>query len=153
MNNLFYKWIILIKILFLIVILVSSCRFIRDLRYNENNTKYVESCREKWRFVDLKDSISIKLLLHYQKGRYDLMSWPNLFIGVTNFNDTIGIIDDFSMKKYKKNMTLNFVPYDYSNYQAKQSWLTPVFTTHRNNKKNKLYCSIDTLFYGKLIEN
>jgi hypothetical protein len=138
----------------LTLILLYSCNSIRQIGFKPEDTEFVKACRQNWIYSDLTDTVSIRLLLQDKEGRYDLVSWPNLFIGVTNQNDTIGIIDNFSTLVYKKNKILTFMPYYYGTEPQKGlSGLWPVFTVHRNDKKNKLYCSVNNLYYGKLIEN
>jgi hypothetical protein len=130
-----------------------SCNTIREIGFEPQDKKIVEDCRNNWMYEDLKDTITIRLLLLDKKGRYDIVSWPNLFIGITNDNDTIGLIDDFSTKDFKINSLLTFVPYDYGIEIGKsKDGLTPVFTVHKKDKENKLYCSIKSLFYGKLTD-
>ncbi|WP_163718787.1 hypothetical protein [Mangrovibacterium lignilyticum] len=139
----------------LLIFLASllSCNTIRKIGFKPEDTDFVKNCREDWTYSDLKDTISIRLLLHDKKGRYDLVSWPNLFIGITNQNDTIGLIDNFTTIEYKVNSKLTFVPYDYGTEIEKAlGGYAPVFTVHRKDKENRLYCSIKSLYYCKLID-
>ena len=139
------------SILIIFVLIFSSCRMLKKVGYQADDTTYIESCRKEWTFNELKDTITIRLIMHDQKGRYDTSTWPNFFIGITNQQDTIGLIDDFTLKSYKKNELLSFAPYFYGTEHTEPFGLDPVFTIHRNNKKNKLYCSVKKIYYGKLI--
>ena len=110
----------------------------------------IEACRKHWSFQDLADTTELKILLFDKKGRYDMSSWPNFFIGVDFKGDTIGIIDNFSTVRYKKGMVLTFVPHDYGDNIEKALTLHPVFATHKKKEENRLYCSINKVYYGKL---
>jgi hypothetical protein len=130
-----------------------GCNLICKIGVDPQDKIIVENCRSNWIYKELQDTITIKLLLIDKKGYYDLAKWPNFFIGITNEKDTIGIVDDFSTKDYEKNSLLTFVPYDYTRqlYNSPES-LVPVLTIKRKDKENKYYCSVKTIFYGKLVE-
>lgn len=133
--------------------LLISCNSIRKIGLKSEDIDFVESCRQNWSYLDLKDTVTIRLLMQDKKGRYDLVSWPNLFIGVTNQNDTIGLIDNFTTKEYQINSSLTFAPHNYgTDIEKVLGGYTPVFTVHKKDKENRLYCSIKTLFYCKLID-
>lgn len=79
-----------------------------------------------------------------------MSSWPNFFIGVDLKGDTIGIIDNFSKQVYKSGINLTFVPHNYGEHIEKALTLNPILVTYKNKEKNRLYCSIDKVFYRKL---
>ena len=136
----------------LLTILIS-CNSIRLIGFKPEDRDFVESCRKNWTYYDLKDTATIRLLMHDKKGHYDLVGWPNLFIGITNQNDTIGMLDDFTSMEYTVNSKLTFVPYNYGTEIEKTLVGKPAFIIHRKDNENKLYCSIKSLYYCKLISN
>ena len=100
---------------------------------------------------ELNNKTTIRLLLMDKKGRYDSRSWPNLFIGIDSKNDTIGIIENFTSQDFRRGEQLTFEPYDYG-IDIEYGFLKPVFRVRKKKKESKLYCSIRTLYYAKLIE-
>ena len=130
-----------------------SCTVIRQLRFKPEDTDYMKHCREKWEYSDLPDTISIKLLLLSKKGRYDLMHWPNFYIGICSSGDTIGVIDNFSTQIYKRGDDLIFAPYNYgTDLDKEMNMLYPVFTVYPKDKDNELHCKIRIVYFAKLIE-
>ena len=83
------------------------------------------------------------------------MSWPSFTIGTNSVGDTIGVIDYEYSGELKKGKYATFEP-----SQRKEGVVAaidseldePVFTVNRKRKENELYCSITTIFYGKLTD-
>ena len=137
----------------LFLLLLNSCGVIKNRGFNAEDTDFVEICRQNWTYLDLQNTVTIRLLHQDEKGHYDLVNWPNLFIGVTNQNDTVGVIDNFTTKEYDSDIFLTFSPYDYgTDIEKSFTGLKPVFRVHRKDKINRLYCSVVNLYYGKLVD-
>jgi hypothetical protein len=137
---------------FLSLIFMISCNVICKQRNDPRVIAKINKCRDQWMYIELSDTLKIKLLMLDTKGHYDLVGWPNLFIGVDDKNDTIGLIDNFTTKAFKNNSFLTFAPYNYGSIIDKALTLQPVFKVHKKKKDNDLYCKIKKLYYCRLIE-
>ena len=100
----------------------------------------------------LKAETSIIVLHHDPKGYYDMVTWPNLLIGINSKGDTIGIVEYGTELQINRNDTITFSP-----KQIKETILEPsafirkpVMSVSKKAKINDLYCSVKVIYYGKL---
>lgn len=115
----------------------------------------IRPCRENWKLDSLTGITTIKLLLHDRKGSYDLAHWPNFFIGTTIPGDTIGIISYQTDRRFRKQQVLRF-----KSARSRQTLMDaldsmsdlPPDVVRRKGKENDLYCAVDKIYYGELIE-
>lgn len=138
-------------VLFYVVCICLGCR--PSKTYYEIEGERVRNCREKWSYDSLQTKTEIKLLLFDKKGHFDLTTWPNFFIGVTNTNDTIGIISFETYNNIQIGKVYTFFPAKVPDTPKKATYLNnviPIFTVHKHKNKNNYYCAIDTLYFGEL---
>lgn len=124
-----------------------SCS-LRSSSYWESETKKMRDCQASWRFIDLDKAQEVTVLLFQGKSRFHLYAYPNLIIGVTSLNDTIGILDkDFSEPLISGDRILLTA----QNWSEKEKdILKPLFTLYNSSVENDLYCKVSTVFYGKI---
>jgi hypothetical protein len=139
-----------------IFIFFNSCTPYNPLS-QKNNFEYekVERCRNDWTFSNLHDTLEISLLIQDKKGNYDMVSWPNLFIGINPTGDTLGIVDYDCEKIFRKRDIIRFLPSnrDTSILAVLDSrWDEPVFRVSKKSKENDLYCSVKIIYFGKVFE-
>ena len=143
-----------IILFFSICLLGLGCKSSSFMSKNDNAEKEkVEQCRKNWNYKSLDKEITIKVLIHDKKGRYDLVSWPNFFIGINTKGDTIGVIEYETELEYKKGDLITFLPSQRKNSISEQldsEMDEPVFTVRKKSRGNDLYCSVDLIYYGKL---
>ena len=143
-----------LNILLIISICFFGCNSSSYLSKKENVEKEkVTQCRKNWNFKPLVSETPIEILLHDKKGRHDLVSWPNFFIGIDSKGDTIGVIEYESELDYKKGDIVVFFPGQRKNSISEQldsEMDEPVFTVRKKSKENDLYCSVELIYYGKL---
>lgn len=141
------------RIIFLFIIALASCKSSQSFYQIEKDR--IGVCRDNWKIDSLTDNISIRLLLQDPKGRYDLSSWPNLFIGTTNLGDTIGIISYETNIVFGKGTVLNFNSARIRNLPIDElSSLSnlPAFTVHKSRTDNDLYCAVKKIYYGEVVQ-
>lgn len=134
-------------------IALVSCKPSKSFYQTENDR--IRVCRDNWKIDSLADKATIKLLLQDPKGRYDLSSWPNFFIGTTNLGDTIGIISYETNIIFDKGNILSFnssrirnLPLD----ELSSLSTLPAFKIHRRRIYNDLYCAVKKIYYGELVQ-
>lgn len=134
----------------LITVLLSDCTSSHHTQLVDVKYSKLNNCKKQWVYHDLTDTTELKVLLFNKKGRYHLSSWPNFFIGINSKGDTIGVIDGFSNEDFKNGITVKFTPHNYGDDIDKALNHHPKLTVHKKEEKNKLYCSINRVFYGKV---
>ena len=104
MNYMISERIISSSVLILLFLLILRCKSLvkHGPLPGKTEYEYVEACEKKWIYTVLSDTTTIRLLTQNEKGGFDCSNWPNLFIGITNKNDTVRLVDDFTKKKSKK---------------------------------------------------
>jgi|GEM_PF-7006859 len=111
----------------------------------------VENCRKDWQYSNLINPIEIKLLHLDKKGAYDMTSWPNLFIGITQSGDTIGIVEKNSESSFKKGESIRFNPGIRDSSIASMLGMDePVFRVAKKSKENNLYCAIKMIYFANI---
>ena len=112
----------------------------------------VENCRRKWTFVDISDTLTIKLITHEEKGRYHMSSWPNFYIGIDTKGDTIGVVENISNQRFKKGALIKFSSYEGEKDISRVLYMYPILRVAKKPKENDIYCSVEKVFYAKIIE-
>jgi hypothetical protein len=105
-------------------------------------------CYDKFTFKDLDSNMEIKVLAFYPHLRADLTYWPDFVIGITESNDTIGIIDknfDGKIKKMDKALVL---PATWDNYEVEH--LHPPVLINKKKHERELYCKVKLVYRGCL---
>jgi len=134
-------WILVLLIFFL------GCR---TTSFYQKEYREVSKSYNNWVYKELKNKQDIRVLLFNKKVRIDLLSYPNFIIGINKQGDTIAVID----KDYENNLILNdkvVVEQCIWNPNEKEM-IKPLLTISKNRKINQLYLSIDTVFYGSIVE-
>ncbi len=145
----------------LFIILISTtflfgCKSSSSLSEKESAEKIrVEQCRKSWNYDSLQNETSIKVLFQDKKGRYDLVTWPNFFIGIDLVGDTIGIIEYDTELEFKKGRLVTFLPAKRKSSISEildSEMDEPVFRVRKKASENDLYCAVSMIYYGKLKE-
>ena len=142
------------NIVLIIILCLFGCASSSHLSKNVNREKQkIEQCRKNWVFKSLDKELSINVLLYDKKGRYDLVSWPNFFIGIDTQGDTIGVIEYETDLEYRKGDIVTFLPSQRKSSisdQLDSKMDEPVFKVRKKAKENDLYCAVELIYYGKL---
>jgi hypothetical protein len=140
------------KIIYLLILIlcVSGCKLHlrHSKKYWDAEKQKIETCRDRWKFIDLAETIELKVLLFNKKSQYDLSVFPNFVIGVTANSDTIGIVDNEFSGIVKQNEKISVSPALWTE-EDKQLYF-PAFTIYPNSNDNDLHCSIKKIFYGQI---
>lgn len=141
-------------VMLIISICIQGCKYNPFLR-KRLRVEYqkVDECRSKWKYASLPQKTTLTILLHNEKGRHSLVSWPNLFIGIDSKGDTIGVLDYKTELEYKVGEQLTFLPLpkeDSLFYVSIGLMGSPLFVVHKRSSENDLYCSVDLIYDGKL---
>jgi hypothetical protein len=136
--------------LILITVLHSDCTSSRHAQLVDVEYSKLNNCKKQWVYHNLTDTTELKVLLFNKKGRYHLSSWPNFLIGINSKGDTIGVIDGLSNEDFNNGITVRFTPHNYGDDIDKVLNHHPTLVVHKRDEKNKLYCSINRVFYGKV---
>ena len=117
-------------------------------KYWDAEKQKVETYRDRWKFIDLTETIELKVLLFNKKRHYDLSVFPNFVIGVTANSDTIGIVDKEFSGILNQNEKISVSPALWTE-EDKQLYF-PALTIYPNSNDNNLHCSVKKIFYGKI---
>lgn len=146
------------KLLLVVSILILSiigCKTTTKVEYLSKESRKVEDCRKNWTYITARDTIVIELLKKDPQGQYDMVTWPNFFIGINARKDTIGIIDFDSSKEFKKGEILKFIPTNktFTFIEMIDTGMDePIFKVSKHSKENDLYCAVKVVYYGNLIK-
>jgi hypothetical protein len=139
-----------------VLMFIYCCRtYNPQSKKNAFEYEKVERCRKNWTFSNFHDTLEISLLKEERKGSYDMVSWPNFFIGISSSGDTLGVVEYDTEKTFKKRDIIRFLTTskDTSILAVLDNrWDEPVFRVSKRSKENDLYCSVKTIYYGKLLE-
>ena len=136
------------KILVLLALVIMGCK----ARYKPPTPQEIEEnkrlyeCYTKWKRVDLKGIKMVKVLYFGEYFEFDLLTYPNLIIGVDENKDTIIALDNTP-----------FTPYKYRSGETALLLQTYWFDVEKNGvgiavhkeTQKKYYCSIKTLYYAR----
>ena len=147
------------KLIILSIILIcsfNSCRKSKTITKEDTEFEKVERCRDKWKYGSFKGILKIRLLRLEPKGRYDLTTWPNFFIGIDSLGDTVGVIEYYTDRKCEMGEIINFSPSKKKQpiSEELQSFEQdiPVFHVNKKPEDNDLYCAIKIIYYGIIEE-
>jgi len=115
---------------------------------SEVEVKRLIECQKRWRYKDLDKDQEITVLLFQGKSNFDIYTYPNLIIGVTALNDTVGILDKDFSEPLISGDRITLTADNWS--EREKEILKPLFTVHKNSIENDLFCKVSTVFYGKI---
>ncbi len=144
--------------LIFIVFFITYCTSNKSIYTSEkewNEYLKVNRCRGNWKYGSFEGELELKIIRHELKGRHDLTSWPNFFIGTINSGDTVGVIEYDVEKEIMKGEIIKllptkrkYAPTDEIQYFDSDE---PLLSISPKPKDNDLYCAIKIIYYGKLI--
>ena len=118
-------------------------------------TSIIENCRKNWEYKSIDGMIELEILKYRKKSHRTMISHPSFFIGKTVQNDTIGIIEYYTERDWKKGDRVKFIKDKYeediSDIKTNMS-NKPIFYVSTKRNKKDLQCSITTIYYGKVFE-
>jgi hypothetical protein len=79
-----------------------------------------------------------------------MSSWPNLYIGIDNKGDTIGLVENISELKFKPGTVLTFSQYEGQKDFSRALNMQPILKVSKRTKDNDLYCAVNRVYYAKL---
>lgn len=110
--------------------------------------KSVSECYKSWKYEDLQTVQHVRVLLYNQKHNQDIYSYPNFLIGINTKGDTIAIMDKDFEGKLREGDMITVEPDEWTN--AEKEIKKPLFTVRKKPSENKLYCSVNVIFYGRI---
>ncbi len=130
-----------------ITLAMTGCH-VKSKKFWANESKKVESCRNKWVYQDLSEEHELTVLSFSAKSRHSLVSFPNFLIGITETNDTIAFLDKDFEGKLNLNDKIKIIPFKWTD--TEKQTLKPLYYIHSKSKDNDLFCVVNTVYYGKV---
>lgn len=132
-------------IVFLVSTLLGMSCSSKKLPYNEAD-QIIESCRDNWYFIELKDSVSVTVILFQEWYPQSLILNPAFIVGVTELGDTVGAIDGTFKGNLKIGDFIMLTPaasplddeFQYNNF--------PVYSVFRKRDDISKICSVSRIF-------
>jgi len=136
------------KIIILLALLTTGCKakYTPPTAQEIEENKRLYECYTKWKRMDLKGIKMVKVLYFGKYFEYDLLTYPNLIIGIDENNDTIIALDNTPC-----------TPREYNPGEAAILLQTYWFDNEKNGSgiatpkeiSKKYDCSIKTLYYAR----
>jgi len=145
----------LLLVISILIVSIIGCKTTSKVEFLNKESRRVENCRKNWKYITATDTIVIELLKKDSQGQYDMVTWPNFFIGINAKKDTIGIIDFDSSKEFKKRAILKFIPTNktFTFIEMIDTGMDePIFKVSKHSRENDLYCAVKFIYYGKIIK-
>lgn len=117
----------------------------------ETERGYVKDCQSQWNYLDLKDTLTIKIIYFHEQWGHSLVHFPNFFIGINPESDTIGIIDYDFDGNIELGSRIRFEP-GKSRMTDKSGFVghKPALSVSAKRKHNKINCNIKNVYYATL---
>jgi len=135
-----------------------SCKSSKTGHNNFDNNRYdtIRSCSQKWQFLSVDTTFSIKVLACLPAFHVDLTVRPAMIVGVTNQNDSIRVLQygfekDLKIGKFiqvkpdtsidiKNTLTMALVQRDLP------------FVLSKDKTFDRYYCEVTKTYFGKVSE-
>lgn len=131
----------------IIALFIQGC-IINKKAYWKSEKEKVSHCYKSWQFEDLQTTQHVKVLLYNAKHNQDIYSFPNFLIGVNVEGDTIAVMDKNFEGKLQLGDKITVEPHEWT--AAEKEIRKPLLTVRKKSSKNKLYCSVCIVHYGRI---
>lgn len=133
-----------------------SCKSSKIGHNNFDNARYdtIRSCSQKWQFLSIDTTVSIKVLAYLPAFHVDLTLRPAMIVGVTTWNDTIRVLQYGFEKDLKIGKLIEVKPdtsIDINNSVTKalvQRDLPIILS--KSKTFNRYYCDVTKTYFGKV---
>lgn len=146
-------------IIFIFVLFIfcscSANRLLNNFKenYRMNEHSKIQKCSESWNYQDLEDVEKMKILIFNKSHRFDLLFFPNMFVGINSLGDTIGILDLDFKGDVKEGDSVSFKPVQWPEWDKKYPNSGVRIFPKKIQYKNKYYCSVRNVYFGGVKED